>query len=190
LIEAELKARVRDPEHVHAELERRAPGRPEVYADTYYDTPDHQLAASDRELRVRTIHGTESTRTVLTFKGARVDEQSGSKPEHETGVSDPSAVHAALRGLGYVPVVQFEKRCRNHDLQARGRQMLATLVQVPEIGGHFIELETQVEADDVRAALDDVRAVLAELGVVDDDLTTETYTDAVAARRRATAGRE
>lgn len=183
MIEAELKARIREPEHVHAELEKRSAGRAEVYQDTYYDTADGAISGNDRELRVRTIHGADSTRSVLTYKGARVDEASGSKPEHETAVTDPAAVHAMLHGLGYVPVIQFEKRCRNYDLEARGRRMLATLVQVPEISGHFIELETQVEESDLPAALADVRAVLAELGVHDSDLTTETYTDAVAASR-------
>jgi adenylate cyclase class 2 len=185
MIEAELKARVRDPEHVHAELEKRAAGRAEMYQDTYYDTADKAISGRDRELRVRTVHGADETRSVLTYKDARVDEASGSKPEYETRVEDPAAVHAMLRGLGYVPLIAFEKRCRNYDLNARGRQMLATLVQVPEIEGHFIELETIVEDADLQAALNDVRATLAELGVDDGDLTTEQYTDAVAARRTA-----
>ncbi|HEY5833455.1 class IV adenylate cyclase [Streptomyces sp.] len=183
MIEAELKARVRHPERVHAELEKRAVGRAEVYRDTYYDTPDTAISGSDRELRVRTIHGPDSTRSILTYKGARVDEASGSKPEHETAVADPAALHAMLRGLGYVPFIAFEKRCRNYDLEARGRRMLATLVRVPEIDGHFIELETQAEPGDLQAALADIRAVLGELGIEDTDLTTEQYTDAVAASR-------
>ncbi|WP_329136423.1 class IV adenylate cyclase [Streptomyces sp. NBC_01476] len=182
-IEAELKARVRDPERVHALLEERAAGRPEVYQDAYYDTADQALSGSDRELRVRTIHGADDTRSLLTYKGARVDEASGSKPEHETRVEDPAAVHATLRGLGYVPFIQFEKRCRNYDFEARGRQMLATLVRVPEIDGDFIELETIVEEDQLQDALADVRAVLGELGIDAEDLTTDTYTDAVATSR-------
>ena len=183
MIEAELKARLRHPEHVHEQLEKRAAGRPEVYQDTYYDTADRQLEGGDRELRVRTVHGADSTRSILTYKDARVDAASGSKPEHETRVDDPAAVHAMLRGLGYVPLIAFEKRCRNYDIEAGGRRMLATLVQVPEIDGHFIELETPAEESDVQAALADVRAVLAELGIDDGDLTTEQYTDAVAAVR-------
>ncbi|WP_436319169.1 hypothetical protein [Streptomyces virginiae] len=71
-----------------------------------------------------------------------MDEGSGSKPEHETSVEDAQAVHALLRGLGYVPVVVFEKRCRNYAFEARGRQMLATLVRLPD--GTFLELETLV----------------------------------------------
>lgn len=183
MIEAELKARVRDVQAVHAALEERAVGRAEVYQDTYYDTADHALDASDRELRVRTIHGADDTRSLLTYKDARVDEASGSKPEHETRVEGPAAVHAMLRGLGYVPLIQFEKRCRNYDIDARGRRMLATLVRVPEIDGDFIELETIVEDDQLHDALTDIRAVLSELGVADADLTTDTYTEAVATAR-------
>lgn len=122
--------------------------------------------------------------TVLTFKNATVDEASGSKPEHETRVEDSQEAHAILQGLGYVPAIAFSKRCRNYDFEARGRQMLATLVRVPEIDGTFLELETMAAEDDVTAALDDVRAVLAELGIGAEDLTRETYTGAVAAQRR------
>jgi len=185
VIEAELKARVRDPEGVMAQLEKRVPGRAEVYRDTYYDDPAGALTAGDRELRVRTVHGPDDTRSVLTYKGARVDDASGSKPEHETRVEDPDAVHAMLRGLGYVVTIAFEKRCRNYDFTSAGRQMLATLVRVPEIDGHFLEVETLVEGDQVQIALADVWAVLTDLGIVEADLTTELYTDAVAARRNA-----
>ncbi|MCW2875332.1 class IV adenylate cyclase [Actinacidiphila oryziradicis] len=185
MIEAELKARVQDPEGVMAQLEKRAPGRAEVYRDTYYDDPAGALEASDRELRVRTVHGPDETRSVLTYKGARVDDASGSKPEHETRVDEPDEVHAMLLGLGYVVSIAFEKRCRNYQFTASGRRMLATLVRVPEIDGTFLEVETLVDEDDVRSALDDVRDVLAELGIAEEDLTTELYTDAVAARRGA-----
>lgn len=185
VIEAELKARVHAPEAVLRLLEARATGRAEVYQDTYYDDREGSLEAKDQELRVRTVNGPDDTRSVLTFKGAKVDEASGSKPEHETRVADPQAVHAILKDLGYVPVIAFEKRCRNYDFEARGRRMLATLVRVPEVDGTFLELETLVDEDDVVAALADVRGVLEELGIHGEDLTRELYTDAVAARRAA-----
>ncbi|MFJ3880312.1 class IV adenylate cyclase [Streptomyces sp. NPDC090077] len=189
MIEAELKARVRAPEVTLRRLDERAEGRAEVYQDTYYDTRDAALEAKDEELRVRTIHGPDETRTLLTYKGARADEESGSKPEHETRVEDAEAVHAMLRGLGYVAVIAFEKRCRNYSFPARGRHMLATLVRVPDLDGTFLELETQVDEKDVVEALDDVREVLAELGIGADDLTREQYTDTVKARRlRQAAG--
>ncbi|MFE4824068.1 class IV adenylate cyclase [Streptomyces sp. NPDC056704] len=193
MIEAELKARVHAPEQVMRQLDERAEARVEVYQDTYYDRPDGSLEKADQELRVRTVRGADGPRTangptglrtVLTFKGATVDEGSGSKPEHETRVEDSEAAHSILRGLGHVPVIAFEKWCRNYAFEARGRRMLATLVRVREIDGTFLEVETIVDEDDVTAALDDIRAVLAELGIGPEDLTRELYTDAVAAQRR------
>lgn len=184
MIEAELKARVHAPEAVMRQLDERATARVEVYQDTYYDRADGSLERADQELRVRTVNGADGLRTVLTFKEAAVDEESGSKPEHETLVADSEAVHGIVQGLGYVPVIAFQKRCRNYEFEAQGRQMLATLVRVPEIDGTFLEVETLVDEDDVPSALDDIRNVLAGLGIGAEDLTRETYTGAVAAQRR------
>ena len=64
-----------------------------------------------------------------------------------------------------------------------GRDFLATLVRVPQIQGTFIELETQAEHESLADALGAVRAILEALGISEADLTTEQYTDAVAAAR-------
>ncbi|MET8622707.1 class IV adenylate cyclase [Kitasatospora sp. NPDC004669] len=187
-IEAELKAVVRDPEGVLKQLENRyGAGRAEVYRDTYYDAADGSLMGADRELRIRTVHSPDDTRTVLTYKGARVDEASGSKPEAETRVEDTEAAHEIVRGLGFTPRIAFEKRCRNYSFQRDERRLVATLVRVPELDdATFIEVETVVATEvDLVSALALVRAVLAELGVSDRDLTNELYTDAVVAARPA-----
>ncbi|WP_324607944.1 CYTH domain-containing protein [Streptomyces rimosus] len=134
------------------------------------------------------MDGPDGTRALLTYKGARVDAASGSKPEYETGVGDPEAVRAMLGGLGYVEAIAFAKYCRNYEFTAYGRPMLATVVRIPEIGGTYVEVETQVpEEKELRAALEDVRGVLAELGIREGDLTTELYTDAVRVRRTGEA---
>ncbi|HEY8980551.1 MAG TPA: class IV adenylate cyclase [Streptomyces sp.] len=186
-VEAELKARVREPGEVRRLLDERAEARVEVYRDTYYDRAGGELEAADQELRIRTIEANKGSRTVLTWKGAAIDPVSGSKPEYETAVDDPDAAHAILRGLGYVVLIAFEKRCRNYELTVYGREMLATLVEVPELEGTFLEVETLVEEGELEGALQDVRAVLRELGIADEELTTETYTGAVAERRTSGA---
>ncbi|GHH83229.1 class IV adenylate cyclase [Streptomyces capitiformicae] len=202
MIEAELKARVHAPEAVARALSERAlnaralseralgdraEGRVETYQDTYYDRPDGGLRARDEELRLRFVvdRGTGDRRTLLTFKGAAVDEASGSKPEFETRLEDSQAAHAILEHLGYVPAIVVKKRCRSYAFEAYGRRMLATLVRVPELEGTFLEIETMVEEEtDVTAALGAIRTVLAELGIAPEDLTRELYTDAVRAARR------
>ncbi|MFC0546625.1 class IV adenylate cyclase [Kutzneria chonburiensis] len=185
-VEAELKARLHNPEHVLQRLAERAPAEHSVYADRYFDFPDHRLGATGYEVRLRTITGNAGeVRSLLTFKEPAVDTASDSKPEHETSVGDSNAVVPLLGALGLVEVIAFEKRCTNYRFTAHRRHLLATLVEVPELGGEtYIEVETLTAREDVNAGLSVIRRVLNELGVTDDELTTETYTGAVTARRR------
>jgi adenylate cyclase class 2 len=184
VIEAELKARVREPDALRERLRRLADEERSTYRDTYYDRPGHDLTAVGRELRVRVIETGEMRRTVLTYKEPAVDSGSGSKPEHETKVADATTLDTVFRALGLQHLVAFEKRCANYRFTALGRDMLATVVTVPEIDGTFIELETMADNTDVDAALSDIRTVLGDLGIVNDDLTTEQYTDAVLRARQ------
>jgi adenylate cyclase class 2 len=183
-VEAELTAIVRDPAHVRAELGKRAEPEHSVYADTYYDRPDLGMDADGYELRVRTITTGARSRVVLTYKEPPVENGQGSKPEHETTVDDADVPGTIFTGLGLVEVIAFEKHCENYRFTAQGRELLATVVRIPELDEQtFIELETAAETDDVPAALSVVRAVLAELDITDQDLSTQSYTSRVAAAR-------
>lgn len=184
MIEAELKARLENPDAVRAALDQRADPEKAVYHDTYFDTPDGALEAAGRELRLRTVETPDTVRHLLTFKEPVVDEASGSKPEHETTVATPDAVTHMVQALGYAPVVELTKDCENYQLTGDGRHFLATLVRVPEIDGTFLEVETMAEEDQVAEALKAVRSVLHQLGVADGELTNELYTDAVRAARQ------
>jgi adenylate cyclase class 2 len=185
MIEAEVKARVRDPDRVQALLRSRAAERLSRYHDTYYDRPGRLLTQSGRELRLRVVDTGGQRRCLLTYKAPEVDEQTGSKPETETEVSDARAADEILLALGFSHLVAFTKNCANYSFTAVGRDILATLVTVPELDGTFIEIETlTADPDDVGPAIAAVRAVLDELGIVSADLTTELYTDAVMRSRQ------
>lgn len=157
---------MREPATVAGILRRWADEDSVIYRDTYYELPARGLHALGRELRLRTISGA-STRHLLTYKEAPVDEESQSKPEYETEIADRSVVAHMFAGIGLVEDIAFEKHCRNYRFHRDGRDFLATLVQVPEIDDStFIELETIVPAsDDVPAALDAIKAVLVELAI-------------------------
>ncbi len=190
MIEAELKARVTDPEQVYQRLAARAAERRSVYHDTYFDRPDRSLTTAGRELRVRVMEQEGRRRCLLTFKDAAVDQASGSKPEHETEIGDPVTVATILRALGLGPVIAFSKQCANFTFDADERQVLATLVRVPELSGTWLEVETLVEDQtELDKALGVVRLVLGELGIGEADLTTELYTDMVARQRDGTERR-
>ena len=185
MIEAELKARLTDPDAVRAALAKRAVPERATYRDTYYDTPGEDLDRTGRELRLRTVE-TDVVRHLLTFKEPSVDEASGSKPEYESTVGTRTAVDHLVRALGLRVLIELTKECENYHFAEADREFLATVVRVPEVDGtFFLEVETLSESQDVHGALAAVRAVLADLGVRDDELTTELYTDAVRAARAA-----
>jgi adenylate cyclase, class 2 len=186
-VEAEIKARLADPAAVRQRLDRYAAGAAEMYRDTYLDTADGQLDRADRELRLRTIERDGEARHLLTFKEPAVDPVTRSKPEHETAVTDPQATLNILVRLGYRPVLAFTKDCRNYRFSRGGRDFLATLATVPELDGTYLEVETPAQLGDVDDALAAVHAIVAELGVVEDELTVGTYTEAVRAARLGVA---
>ena len=72
----------------------------------------------------------------------------------------------------------------NYRFPASGRTLLATLVHLPELEQTYVEIESIVNTEaDVGPALGTIRAILGELGIQRTEETTETYTNAVAARR-------
>ena len=185
MIEAEIKARVRDVDHIRRLLGQRATGQVSRYRDTYYDLPGHPLAQDGRELRVRVVETSGRRRCLLTYKGPAVDAQTGSKPETETEVSDADAADAILLALGFTHLVAFDKHCVNYAFTASGRRIQATLVTVPELEGTFVEVETMsANRGDLGAALNVVRALLDELDVRPGDMTSELYTDVVMRHRQ------
>lgn len=188
MIETEYKARLIKPDTVRERLRAWADAEFVTYQDTYFDDARRSLSNADQELRLRTISGRGSTRHLLTFKEAAVDQATGSKPEYETTIADRSPVEHLVQSLGYGAVISFSKRCENYRFTAHGREVLATVVTVPEIEGTYLELESQTEdSADLDAALADLRLILSDLGVSEDELTTELYTDAVA-KVRGVAG--
>lgn len=183
-IEVELKAQVADRRRLLAILDRHATGVSSTYRDCYFDTTDEALAGDGKELRVRVIEQGDNRRVLATFKGVKLD--STAQPEHETTVGDADAITAILTGLGYLPVLAFEKRCVNYMVPHQDRITTVTVVQVPELGDEtFVEIETLVNDDEDRAAASTtVRSVLADvLGLDFTAVTDELYTDAVRQHR-------
>jgi adenylate cyclase class 2 len=180
VIEAELKARLNDPAAVRAALDQRADAEKATYRDVYYDTAAGELDRDGREIRLRTVETGHSVRHLLTFKEPAVEEASRSKPEHESTVATPAAIAQMLGSLGLKPAVELTKECENFRFDGPdGREFLATVVRVPEIEGTFLEVETMAAENQVSDAIAAVRDVLHQLGVSDEELTSELYTDAV-----------
>jgi len=152
---AEYKAKVDDPGRISAQLEHRAPGELSICLDTLYDWPD-------RRLRVRLIQSDDGERCVLSYS------------EHETDVRSAPAIVEILAGLGFKPTVSYTKECSTHRFEADGLPVVATLVHVPELGEHFVEI--------VAGTWSTVLEVLRHLALADADLDGTDYAGLIADR--------
>lgn len=96
-----------------------------------FDTPDGQLSASGRALRLR-----QDIQAIMTFKGATsMEEGVRVRPEFEVIVDDLNRARAILEGLGYVLTVTYEKWRAVY--QYNGLEI--TLDEMPY--GNFTEIE-------------------------------------------------
>lgn len=176
MIEAELKARLRNPNAVRTRLDSLATGEVETYRDMYFDV------AGGRELRVREIESVSGVRCLLTYKEPSTH-ASGSKPEYETSMGSAAIAREILVRLGYARDIEITKRCVNYRFSVDGRDVVATVVTVPELDDTFIEVETVCDPSDLDAAIEIVRQVLSDLEVDEAEITDELYTDAVRSAR-------
>jgi adenylate cyclase class 2 len=185
-IEVELKARVQDADALLRRLRDKSDGQPSTYRDTYYDWPDRRLGNAGRqELRIRVIEADSGTKALWTFKGAMLD--AASTPEFETMVTEPDMAQAILAQLGLEPVIAYTKHCVNFTFESDRHRVKASVVQVPELEGTFLEIETLVDDETaVDPAQAVIRSVLAELDLGEPDLEPTFYVDMVAERREAT----
>ena len=132
-VEAELKALVRNPDRIHSALSRRAVGKYSTYSDRYFDYPDRAWNRCGN--------------------GAVRCSPSKNQPWIQPADRNPSMRRPSRMPKcwscsphwGVEQIVAFEKRCVNYRFTAQGRDLIATVVTVPELAGQtFIELETSL----------------------------------------------
>lgn len=143
--EIEVKFQVDSHEPVRARLaELQAERRwAALERNILLDRPDEELFRRGMGLRVRTrVYDDGRPPTVsLTVKGPRTNDTFKSREEVKTQVADAAAVLRMLELLGYVPVVDFEKRRESWLL----RGCLVDLDEPAELG-LFVEVEGPDEA--------------------------------------------
>lgn len=141
--------------------------------DRYFQHPTRDFAETDEALRIRrieTVDGDGTPKTVLTYKGPRLDADSKTRREYETAIADEHTMEAILEGVGFTPVATVRKRRERW----RTEEFLVCLDAVAELGS-YVEIETTSESADVEAAASRARSLLADLGVDAANTTTASY---------------
>ena len=142
-------------------------------SDWYYTSDFHDFMKSDEALRIRYVENmtTLTEKSVLTYKGPKLDLISMTRQEIETSVGSPTEGRAILCALGYrelAPVVKLR--------QYYHKDKITACVDQVEGLGSFLELEILVEEESQKeAALSDIKATLKALDSDIKETTTISY---------------
>ena len=171
MYEVEVKVRA-DHESVRSTLEARDARRLGTVeqTDVYFDAPHRNFAETDEALRLRREVEDEKSRTVLTYKGSRVDGESKTREEIETPIEDVSDVKAILEALGFEPAATVTK--------TRERWMLEGYeVALDDVEGldQFLEVEAEATADEIERVRDGAIEVLRSLDLDPDAQIRTSY---------------
>src|SRR4051794_32479694 len=113
-VEIEAKMKVPDLAQVRARLQecQAQPKGTVMENNTFFDTKDHSLLAKDQGLRLRHTKDLSggNEKSIVTFKGPRMQGPLKSREERELTVGNPKDAMALLESLGYSRVLTFQKR--------------------------------------------------------------------------------
>lgn len=102
--------------------------------DLYFSHPARDFGGTDEALRLRR----ENERTVITYKGPKLDKDTKLREEIELGVEDPDRMSLVLERLGFRPVIRIAKRRTVYHLLG----IHICLDRLPGLGD-FVEMEWQ-----------------------------------------------
>jgi len=164
MLEVEVKARVKDLKAV--EIKVKAMGfsleGTEEHSDVYFKHPARDFARTDETLRVRTVNG----RSVLTYKGPKLDKVSKTREEVEVELKGDMV--RVLDRVGFTPVLivtKVRKVYRKADIE----------VCLDDVEGLGTYVEVECMSKDLEATRDRVMSVIKALGIPDNALERRSY---------------
>lgn len=168
-IEVEIKVKIQNRKQIMDSLKKIGflENRCVVETDIYYTSTHHNFAALGEALRIRTVKDPESPKetSVITYKGAKLDQVSMTRQELETEVGDGETVRKILEHIGFCPVSPVEKK----RLYLNKDNMTACLDNVKGLGD-YLELEILTDTEEKRTeALKQIEDVLEALGYIPTD---------------------
>lgn len=143
----------------------------EDHTDTYYNTPYRDFSETDEALRIRCTEaeGSEIT-SILTYKGAKVDEDSKTRKEVEVRIEDARKMDEILSLLGFSKAGNVIKKRRNYRMDE-----ISIVLDDVEHLGRFIELEMTSEDEDFKLQKEKIFKILKELGFDKTEVIRESY---------------
>ena len=176
MIEVEVKLPIPDPEGVKNSI-LEAGFKEQRFIeerDTYFDNARGDIRANGEALRVRETKDcrTGKKRAQINYKGKKLDTQTMTRRELETGVEDGAVCREILQAIGYSPAEPEVIKVRT---MLQKDSVTACLDNVRGLGD-FLELEILVEREEKKdAALGQIKDILNSLGYQVSDTVQTSY---------------
>jgi len=173
MIEIEVKASVEYPKQLERSLIEfgATPIGIETQADTYYNAPYRDFGKTDEALRIRVEDG----RSVLTYKGPKMDKVSKTRKEVETEIKDLDGMGNILSSLGFFPVATVTKKRKNF----RVGDFFISLDEVRDLG-HFIEVEIGVkDSRNFQEKVESIFRFMGKLGINRESSIRKSYLEMI-----------
>lgn len=138
------------------------------HRDTYFNAPHRDFANTDEALRIRWVNG----RSVMTYKGKKLDTVSKTREEFETEVAGGNA-RSILLALGFYES-GFVKKTRE---VFKYENMTICLDNVGDLG-EFIEVEIIAESD-IETHKKQIFSFLKKFGIGEEDSIRTSYLEMV-----------
>lgn len=163
MIEVEVKAKVNNFSGIKEKLADMGALKikDEHQRDTYFNAPDRDFGVTDEALRIREIPENSGKRTILTYKGAKMDDLSKTRQEIEVDITDSENMALILINLGFkkAAVVTKDRAIYNLD------EFIITLDTVCDVGT-YVEIETDVdEGQDTTDSLNAIFEIYKTMGI-------------------------
>jgi adenylate cyclase class 2 len=173
MIEIEVKASVEYPKQLERSIIEfgATPIGIQMQADTYYNAPYRDFGKTDEALRIRVEKG----KSILTYKGPKMDKVSKTRIEVETEIKDIEGMGNILSSLGFFPVATVSKKRKNF----RVGDFIISLDEVRDLG-HFIEVEVSVkDQKNFQEKVESIFKFLGKLGINRESTIRKSYLEMI-----------
>jgi adenylate cyclase class 2 len=138
------------------------------HCDTYFNAPHRDFATTDEALRIRSVNG----RSVMTYKGKKLDTLSKTREEFETEV-DGGTTQSILLALGF-----YESGIVRKTREVYKYENMTICLDKVEGLGEFMEVEIGAESD-IEAHRKQIFSFLEKFGIGEDNSIRTSYLEMV-----------
>ncbi|MHA1706309.1 MAG: class IV adenylate cyclase [Promethearchaeota archaeon] len=154
MIEVEIKARVSNPDELRKKF-RVLNGKHKLslmHNDIYFNMPKglRDFRNTDEALRIRISTELNNkkklvekkVRSFITYKGAKMDEETKTRKELEVDIMDPFTMREILLILGFQEILTVKKKRELYEFEHDDLKIELLLDYLPILDSYFIEVES------------------------------------------------